>query len=64
MHDYSRNSEGYKDKTAYGAIRHADRPPDDVYDLIRVLKDVAYLAGYDIFGRVWLRDRESGKEWR
>lgn len=58
-----RNSEGYKDPTAGKAIISADRPPKQVTQVIHILKLIASLAGFDIIGRIRLRDRETGREW-
>lgn len=58
------NGEGYKDPTADKAVRHLDRTPEHIVDVIIALKMVAGLAGYDIVGRIHLRDRETGKEYR
>lgn len=61
------NGEGYKDPTAEKAIKRAEkekRPPKSILELVYVLKNVASLTGYDIIGRIHLRDRRSGEEWR
>lgn len=59
-----RNSEGYPDKTAGDAIREADRPPEDVAAVIRLMKQAASIAGLEVTNRIWLRDRKTGREWR
>ena len=59
-----RNSEGYLDKTAEEAIRAADRPPEDVAAVIRLMKQAASIAGLEVTNRIWLRDRKTGREWR
>ena len=58
------NGEGYKDPTADEAVEHADRTPEPVMKVVRMLRDIAGLAGYDIVGRIHLRDRETGKEYK
>lgn len=58
------NAEGYKDPTADTAVYHADATPDHVMDVVRALRTVASLAGYEIIERVCLRDKSSGKEYR
>lgn len=58
-----RNSEGYKDPTAGEAISSADRPPKQIVEVIRLIKSVASLAGFEVVGRIRLRDRETGREW-
>lgn len=67
-----RNSEGYPDPTAgeaYKNIVKAERAADGerlakVSSLIPILRATAELAGFDIIGRIPLRDRETGKEYR
>jgi hypothetical protein len=58
------NGEGYKDPTADKALRHLDRTPEHIVDVIIALKMVAGLAGCDIVGHIHLRDRETGKEYK
>lgn len=67
-----RNAEGYPDPTAgdaYKNIVKAERAADSerlakVSSLIPILRATAELAGFDIIGRIPLRDRETGKEYR
>lgn len=59
-----KNGEGYPDPTACRAIKEADRPPKPVKDVINVLRTVASLAGFEIIGKIVLKDKETGKEWR
>lgn len=59
-----KNKEGYPDPTAGIAIQKADRPPKKVAETIHTLHAVAELAGLELRGRVWLRDKKSGKEYR
>lgn len=58
-----KNGEGYPDPTAYRAIREADRTPKPVNDVMNVLRTVASLAGFEIVGKIHLKDRETGREW-
>ena len=58
-----RNNEGYQDPTAGQAITSADRPPKQVAQVIYIFKLIASLAGFDIVGKIRLRDRETGREW-
>lgn len=58
------NHEGYRDPTAEMAIANASRTPEHVMDVIRILRLVAGLAGFEFIGRVQLRDRATGKEYR
>ncbi|MCI6637638.1 MAG: hypothetical protein SOT60_10320 [Bilifractor sp.] len=58
------NSEGYRDPTADKAVKHTDHTPEPVMKVICLLRDIAGLAGFEIVGRICLRDKSSGREWR
>lgn len=63
----TRNHEHYKDKTAHDAIKAADKPPDSVTRTINAMKAVAAIDEIDefeIFGRIKLRDKKTGKIYR
>ena len=64
MEDYKRNRSGYVDPTAYKAIKQVTEDEKKVSKVIKTLQAVAHLAGYEISGRIVLRDKESGREWR
>lgn len=59
-----KNHEGYPDPTAGQAVHEADRPPEDVREVIRLMRNFAHLTGYEIVGRITLKDIETGKMWR
>lgn len=67
-----KNAEGYPDPTAgaaYSAIRHEERQRDadrlaTISTLIPVIKGAAELAGFEVVGRIVLRDKATGKEYR
>lgn len=59
-----RNKEGYPDPTAGDAIREADRPPEDLTRAIRLMKFAADCLGFEVVGRITLRDAETGRVWR
>lgn len=59
-----KNHEGYPDPTQGDAIRRADRPPENVENAIRRMKLVAGWHGLEVIGRIWLRDPETGREYR
>lgn len=73
---YGRNAEGYPDPTATKAfenIRKKERQKELKQDaeameiikrLIPVLKQTADFAGFEIVGRIVLKDKTTGKEWR
>lgn len=59
-----RNKEGYPDPTAGDAIREADRPPEDLTRAIRPMKFAADCLGFEVIGRIWLRDKKTGMEYK
>lgn len=71
-----RNAEGYADPTAGGAwnnIRKEERREERRRDteametisrLIPIMKQTAELAGFEVVGRIALKDKATGKEWR
>lgn len=67
-----RNQEGYPDLTAgaaYSAIRQEERQREAdrlsaISALIPVIKGAAELAGFEVVGRITLKDKTTGKEYR
>ena len=63
-----KNMEGYADPTAYGGMmaatsgeRAAKKRADNLIGTIKLLAD---LAGFDIIGRIYLRHRDTGCDFR
>lgn len=67
-----RNAEGYSDPTTGGAIENIIREEQQkeaerlsvIIELIPVLKKTAEPAGFEVVGRIILRDKETGKKYR
>lgn len=67
-----RNKEGYPDPTAgeaIGKIAKEERIEQRernaaVTSLITMLKQIISLAGFELVGRIILKDKETGKEYR
>lgn len=67
-----RNQEGYRDPTSGAAlsnIRREERRRDTeslalIGRLIPVMKQTAELAGFEVVGRIILKDKATGKEYR
>lgn len=68
-----KNAEGYSDPTpgeAMSNIRREQRQQEDaerlavISRLIPVMKQTAELAGFEVVGRITLKDKETGKEFR
>ena len=70
MPDYGirRNSEGYRDPTAYAALVKISQEEylqnRRVAELINVLKYIIDKSGFELAARIELRDKKTGKEFR
>lgn len=58
------NHEGYADPTADKAISKTSQTPPEIMQVVNMMKAIAGVAGFDVIGRIQLRDRVTGKEWR
>lgn len=56
----TRNHEHYKDKTAHDAIKAADKPPNAVRETVENMRREANKRGFEVFGRIKLRDKKRG----
>ncbi len=59
-----KNHEGYSDPTAYEAIKNADVDDERFHKLLHTIFYLCELAGFQIEGRVVLKDMQTGKVWR
>lgn len=59
----NKNQEGYQDPTASKAVRSADRTPEQITQVVHIMRDIASLAGLEITNRIHLKDKTTGKEW-
>lgn len=59
-----KNAEGYSDPTAYEAIRNTDTDDERFHKLLNTIFYICEMAGFQIEGRVVLKDTRSGKIWR
>lgn len=67
-----KNGEGYPDPTAGAAwnnMRREERRQETerlsvISSLIPVMKQTAELAGFEVVGRITLKDKATGKEYR
>ena len=64
LKDFEVNGSGVRDPVAAKAIREADRPPEDLSRAIRLMKIAADCLGFEVVGRIVLRDAETGRGWR
>lgn len=58
-----KNAEGYPDPTAGKAIHRADKQPDNVELVTRLMKAADRECNVEIIGRIAIRD-ETGRVWR
>lgn len=59
-----KNREGYRDPTAWTAITNVTKKRKKVANLIEKLRKTSELSGFELVGRIVLRDKETGKEYR
>lgn len=63
-----RNKEGYPDPTAGESIgtvtREEKRHNEEVTNLVNVIKQIISPAGFEMVGRITLKDKKTGKEYR
>lgn len=63
-----RNQEGYIDLTAGNAIKSIQKEEKEsnkrVGNVISMLKQIISLAGFELVGRIELKDRYTGKIYR
>ena len=64
MKDYEVNGSGVRDPVAAKAIREVDKPPENLSLAIRLMKFAADWLGFEVVGRITLRDAETGRVWR
>ena len=62
------NNEGYADPTAYAGTKNIIKEEAETekraYDLIKVLKFIIRLVGFELIERVKIRDVKTGKEFK
>lgn len=62
--DYRYNGSGYYDPTPHKAIKRIEEREKLARKVILTVQNVAHLAGFDIVGRLELRDKESRRIYR
>lgn len=63
--DIRKNGSGYSDPTPYKAIKNIENENNiRFYKLLHTIFHVCELAGFEIEGRMTLRDKRTGKVWR
>ena len=59
-----RNSEGYYDPTPYPALREETEQENRMSRLVHAVRCIIDLAGFELVGRIVLRDKKSGRMFR
>ena len=58
------NNSGYRDMTAYEAIKNADKPDEVAARVISLIKQLASICGFEITERIVIKNKTTGKEYR
>ena len=58
------NSEGYRDPTAYEAIKNITDEADRVTALIHVIKTILRICGFELIRRIEIRSTKTGREYK
>ena len=58
------NPEGYRDPTAYEAIRSITNEEEKVSTLIHIFKSILRICGFELIRRIEIRSLRSGREYR
>nr|DAQ99538.1 MAG TPA: GMP-PDE, delta subunit [Caudoviricetes sp.] len=53
-----------KTKTAHDAIKATDKPPNAVRETVENMRREANKRGFEVFGRIKLKDMKTGKIYR
>jgi hypothetical protein len=62
--DPRKNASGCDDPTAYEAIKNIDEEEESFKKLLRVIRYICGLAGFEIQGRVVFKNKNSGRVWK
>lgn len=58
------NPEGYEDSTAYSAMRNIAEEEDRVNILIKSIKNIVRLAGFELIHRIEIRSVRTRREYK
>lgn len=62
--DYRFNGSGYYDPTPWKAIKHMTERERLSGKVVKALQNIAHLSGFEIVGRIQLRDKETGEVYK
>lgn len=67
-HDLYFNGSGYPDPTAYTALKPIDKTDKElekkVRALVDIIHDVSHIAGFEVVGKIHLKHKKTGKEFK
>lgn len=63
QYDDRYNSHGYRDPTAYAAIKAITAEEQRFKKLLQTIFSLCEIAGFEIQGRITLVDRKTGRVW-
>ena len=58
------NPEGYRDPTAYEAIKSITNEEEKVSALIHIIKSILRICGFELIRRIEIRSHRTGREYR
>lgn len=58
------NPEGYRDQTAYDAIKNVMEEEEKVSILIHTIKSILRICGFELIRRIEIRSLKTGREYR
>lgn len=62
--DPRKNASGCSDLTAYNAVQNIDEEEEEFKKLLRTLRYICNVAGFEFDGRVCIRNKESGRVYK
>lgn len=62
--DPRKNASGCSDLTAYNAIQNIDEEEEEFKKLLRTLRYICNVAGFEFDGRICIRNKESGRVYK
>ena len=62
--DYRYNGSGYYDPTPHKAIKHMTERERLSGKVVKSMQELAHLSGFEVVGRIQLRDKENGDVYK
>ena len=62
------NAEGYSDPTAFYGMRNITKEEHEVektvHDLVHIIRDLCDIVGFEVVGRIHLKHKKTGREYK